>query len=409
MSEPSTCVFIPPNLRITDVVNLVFCCDSAPDPLPPVCLTVNSIPYDLPAPILADGRLLWPLDSVANFEEAAPDATSLSVTSDLGPRTDFNLHDLVFLGPANGASPRPGCFLIECISGLYSHPDSVNGEEVSFTIDSILTLDYRNVLAIRQQLDNLARTQTSFEEHKQHLQEAGIDLARLAELKACYEECMRKKRLAQYEFLKQNQMMQAAMIHSHFEQDFNTAVDGFRRHIEANRQRPPPPEPNREFYERLVRFRLQALQELKLMFPFSPEEGKLCSVQHYVPPASFSQWTELPAFLGFATHYIREVSRVVGIPLQYLLVPLAGSSRVVCRLTDVKTQLQADFSPPCVRAAAQFEAALVACCKHIMETLQVNVELSPQRQILQCLGMLNALSRDNLETLIPTTLSPTGP
>jgi hypothetical protein len=80
----------------------------------------------------------------------------------------------------------------------------------------------------------------------------------------------------------------------------------------------------------------------------------------------------------------------------------------VCRLTDVKTQLQAEFSPPSVRTATQFETALVACCKHILETLQLNVELPPQSQILVYIGMLNALNRDNLLTLIPAALSPAG-
>jgi hypothetical protein len=144
------------------------------------------------------------------------------------------------------------------------------------------------------------------------------------------------------------------------------------------------------------------LSELQVIFPIVFEEQKICSVQYSLNPATNVQWNEVRAFLGFATHYIREVARIVGVPLPYLLVPLGGSSRAVCRLSEQKFQLIADFAPQSVKAGQAYEGVLIACARHILETLLMTVEITgAPGHILIALRMLTQIGEENLRTLIP--------
>jgi hypothetical protein len=396
MTEVVKCVFIPPKFQVDDILNIVYFGDPSADPLPSLELHLGSTIFPLPPATSADGRLSYSFESLEDLQSSPPSTTFTLFP----PNITFNLQSLVFLGPTKTASSLPRAFLLEFPSGLYARSDDVRPGSVTFTADSILTLSYDNLIAIRQQLDELARAEGAFEERKQMLQGHGIDFSRLAELKAQYEESIRTKRRAQHEFMRQNQKMQAATIRSHSEQDFGTAVDSLRRHIEENR-RTPVAEPPRIPPQRLLRFRVQALSELKFVFPFAPEEQRLCGVQYFQMAVNNAQWGEMRAFLGFATHYIREISRVVGVPLPYLLLPMAGASRAVCRLTEQRNQLVADYTPQAVKAGAAYEVALVACGRHVLETLLVEVEGLVGPPLVAVLRMLTDLNEENLRTLIP--------
>lgn len=404
-TESLRCVFIPPKFHVSDVVSIVYFCDEAPNPLPSLKMRVEETEYNLAEPKYANGRVTWSVDDVCDFEEAAPEARSFELVTETDEKIVFQLENIAFLGPSKTASPPKSLYLFECISGLYARSEDFHEETVTFTVDSLLTLDYRNVLAIRQKLEELTTAQKAFEDRKEALQQAGIDLNRLANLKAQYEECMRKKRRVQHEFLKQNQRMQAAMIKNQCQQDYETAVESLRKHIEENKQKAPPAEPPRASYEKLLRFRVAALEELKMIFPFVYQEKSLCGV-HYTPTPTSAQWGEMKAFLGFATHYIREVSRIVGIPLQYSLIPMASASRVVCRLTDETRQIPNEYKPETKNTVAAYENALVQCCKHIGRTLLMQID--DITDLPGHLQLLNCITSRNLETLIPMTRDETA-
>jgi hypothetical protein len=402
MTESINCVFLRPTFHVYDFHNIVFYCDPEPDTPPSLRLTVGSVDYAFPPPSYEDGRLVWPLDTVGDFQDIAPEEMALILTPNEEPPRPYKFDELVFLGPVRGSGPHSNIFLLECVSGLYARPDDVRGQSIQFEADSLPTLDYRNILIVRQHLFDFARSHAQLEERRQKLREAGIDLERLAEMKAEYEESMKRRRRAQFEFMKTNQKMQAATIHQHSERDFESAKEALKQHIQANQQKAQKSETTRVSHERLLNFRVAGLDELKVIFPFTFEKGQLCGVQHFVNPTS-GQWSEMRAFLGFATHYIREVSRIVGIPVPYLLVPQAGSSRVVARLTDTKTQLTPEYSPQTLKVVQTYEAALVTCCKHIAETLQVGEGTSGPSPLLGYLKVLNSITRDNLQVLMPAS------
>ena len=77
-----------------------------------------------------------------------------------------------------------------------------------------------------------------------------------------------------------------------------------------------------------------------MIFPFSLENNTICeNVHFYGNPLQQQQWDETRAFMGFATHYIRGVAHVIGIPLPYNLFPLTTSSKIICRLTYETRQI----------------------------------------------------------------------
>ena len=336
MSEALNCVFIPPNFTLNDISSITIFYEKPPEESYSLSMEVDSNVYNLKEGFLSSNKITWSLDEIENFQSLSPDSTQFIIHPPDSPPISFDLSKITFLGPIKNANPPNNIYLLEFISGYYCRSEDFTEETVSFTIESILTLDYRNVQTIRQQLEDLNTAKKAFEETKQHLSESGINLEELTTLKKQYEDTMSQKRIVQHEFLHQNQRLQAAMIHSQAESDREAAVQSLKKHIEQNKTQTPPKEPTLEEQMKLVNFRLAALEELKLIFPFAEKEGRLCSVQFFSQPSNSVQWAETRAFLGFATHYIREISRIVGIPLQYLLIPRASSSQIICRLTDEK-------------------------------------------------------------------------
>ncbi|OHT08541.1 hypothetical protein TRFO_22877 [Tritrichomonas foetus] len=404
MTESLNCVFIPTNFYISDVVSIVLYVAEQPNPLPSLSISVDGSSYSLPPPVFANNRLAWEVNTVCDFYEEAPECDSFKLTVGSAAPVDYSLNQLVFLGPTKSAKPPQNIYLLEFVSGVYARSTDYKEDTVSFSIDSILTLDYRNVLSIRQQLEELSAAQKAFEEKKALLTQSGIDLNKLSNLKAQYEDCMREKRRVQHDFEQQNQRMQAATIHSQTENNCKASIQSLTQHIEMNKKKERPAEPTLESYKKLLRFRIAALNELKMIFPFSPNDGRLCTVHYHPQPQNSSQWGEMKAFLGFATHYIREVSRVVGVPLQFNLIPLAGSSRLVCRLTDEKKYIPNEYTSQTAEQAKNYEESLILCAKHIIETLLMEVPKQDGQKaesLMDYLIKLNTISEKDLETLIP--------
>ena len=402
MSEEAlNCVFIPANFNVSDVRSVVYSSPQLPS-FGKLSIEVNGRNYPISAPRVDDKRVIWEISTVCDFYEDAPDVYTFSLIISSDRKIVFNLRDLVFLGPSKVAKLVDDVFLLEFVSGIYARKEDYTESTVSFKIDSILTLDYKNVLEIKNQLAELETAQKAFEEKKKMLTDNGIDLNKLASLKAQYDECMKEKRVAQYNFEQQSQKIQAETIHQQIEQNNKESREKLAEHFRINREKmkEAQPEQNMEAYNRLLKFRIAALNELKMIFPFSTHEGRLCSVHYFKNAQDQSQWGEMKAFLGFATHYIREVSRVVGVPLQYNLIPLAGSSRIVDRLTDENKMIPTDYTPQTANQAADYEGTLIACAKHILETLMIQFDPKSD-SLLDFMIALNSINSENLATLIP--------
>ena len=327
MSDNIQCVFLPPDFNINDILAISMFIEEPLEKIPVLQLKIDEKNLEISQGVQVENKLSWVTESVDEFKEITT-ATKI-IEGKVDEKTfSFDLSKLVYLGPPKTASPDAGIFLLEFTSGFYCNENDYKKDTVTFNVDSILTLDYRNVSSIKNQLDELDAAQKTFEETKNRLIENGINLDELGKLKTQYEDSMREKRRVQHEFMQQNQRMQAATIHSQCEQDRQNAVDALRKHIESNKQRAEAPAPNKESYVRLVKFRKSALEELKAIFPYE-DDKKLCQLVYTQTPSNLQQFNDMRAYLGFATHYIREVSRVLGVPLQFILVPLAASSKII--------------------------------------------------------------------------------
>jgi len=394
MAEGIHCVFIPPNFFLKDVMSIVFISEEKKK----LVLEIDNVEFDLGEGNMQDGKIIWPIDTFGEFESLSENCKLFRLCAN-EEKLSFDLSQLTFLGPVKGSSPPSSVFLLEFTSGYYCRSDDYSSETVSFSVDSILTLDYRNVAVIRKQIEELSVAKAKFEETKKSLTESGIDLNELAQLKDQYEESMKKKRRIQHEFVNQNHKMAANTIQLGCEQDRQLAIETLKKHIEANQQRLDPPEPSADSYYRLLNFREAALKELKSMFPFDIQMMKMCSVVYTQQPININQWNENRAFLGFATHYIREISRILGIPLHYLLVPLSVSSKAIYRINEERRLIPVDMSAQNKIQMAQYEEALVSCCIHIEKTLIM--EQLTSSSILEHINKLNSITKENLETLVP--------
>jgi hypothetical protein len=268
-------------------------------------------------------------------------------------------------------------------------------------MESLASLDIRSFSTVRQNLDELVRAQAAFDERRLELHSNGIDLARLSGLRRDYEETMRRRRREQYEQARQQKRHQASLVAAQYDRDFQAAVAAFRRHIDSVTAGRGDPLDDVQSRAKVLRFRISAIEELKVMFPV--DETRLCFVR-YLPTPTSAQWAEARSFLGFATQYIKEAAKVLGIPLPYVLEPLGGASRVICRLADVKRVLVPEFGPHVAKLAPEYEAALVACARHIIEAMRGPIELPQQGQLLHCLKLFTEITRDDVEALLPAAV-----
>ena len=395
MSETINCIFIPPDLTLNDIMTIIiFNDENIKEEKKNIYLIFNNKTFDLGLNEINELKYIWNLDNIEELNDIK--FFQLKIDDQI---YDFNLEELIFLGPINNLSIINNIPILEFTSGYYCRNIDYNSDTVSFTVDSVLTLDYRNVNSIKNQLEELSLAQQKFEETKQSLLNSGIDLNQLENLKEEYEKNLKLKRKVQYEFMIQNNKMAASTINSQTQQDQQIAIETLKRHIEINRQKVEIQESSIDSYKRLLKFRESALNELKIIFPFDIDHKKIFTLTYTNNPITIHNWNENRAFLGFITHYIREVSRILGIPLQYLLVPLAVSSYTICRLTDEKKNIPIEFNPQNKILMNQFENVLISCAIHLIKTLQM--EIPNNNDIIDYIKILYQINKNCLNTLIP--------
>lgn len=399
MSETVHCIFIPTKFLMSDVISIVLYFENQPENLPILSIIVKEKKYQLRSPSISNGKISWEINSLCDFYEEAPECHQFSLLNG-AQREDFSLDQLVFLGPSKTATPPPNIFLVEFISGVYARSQDYHEDTVSFKVDSLLTLDSRNVASIQSNLAMLSDENSKFEEKKRQLASTGIDLERLSELKTQYEEKMKEKRRIQYQFEQQNQQNQAESIHEQNEKEVQASVERLKKHIQENREKQQQVKstlPDPASYQKLLQFRIAALNELALIFDYQPTEKRLCTVYYIDSPKTPSEFNSRRAFLGFATHYIREISRIVGMPLSYNLIPRASSSQIVCRLTDKKWTIPTENH---LNEFQEYETLLLNCAKHIIKPFQMSSH-EPET-FIESIGLLTQIGPQDLAKLNPS-------
>lgn len=164
---------------------------------------------------------------------------------------------------------------------------------------------------------------------------------------------------------------------------------------------PKPQGPSKEYYEKLHRFRVSGLEELKIIFPFDSERKSICNCC-FTPlelKHDIEIWNDNRGFFGFATHYIREISRILGIPLQFNLFPLSVSSKIVSRLDDAVFMIPAEKNVEKMRA---YESQLVKCLHHILKAISLVPRSS---DLIDLIRQIREVDAKMLRTLIPNITS----
>lgn len=397
MTENQNCVFIPPSFDTTELLGILCAPDPAPATAPPLRVAFGDVVTELAGEIRG-ARVLWRAEGEFQLAGAS---RALRIIEGSGRELDFRLDDLLFLNPSESCALPPNVYALRFQSGLYVRRCDFGGDSVTFSASSLLTLDYENVERLQAKLSELQSVTRELSATKDRLRDAGIDLDKLASLKAQIQEALREKRVAQYRLTQENQKISAVTVHSKNEVEYNASLEALRGHIEANRRAAQEQEqraPLAVERQKLLRFRMVALDELKMIFPFDAESGAICGSVHFCSsPMQPQQWDETRAFLGFATHYIREVANVIGIPLPYSLTPMTTASRITCRLTGEVRQIpQTEDS----RTLAAYVGGLIDCIKHILDVLDVVYE--EQLSLIKAIKYLYTLTEENVKTLIPS-------
>ncbi|EAY22487.1 hypothetical protein TVAG_035100 [Trichomonas vaginalis G3] len=363
MGENIPCVFLPPDFHISDIIAISMFVDEPFETIPKLTLAIDNDEIYLNEGVQVDNKLSWIAESLSKFRELHTNTKRFRVI--LKQReVDFDLNNLIFLGPTKTAKPPVGLFLLEFTSGFYCNKSEINKDIIDLNLDLILTIDYRNINAIKQQLEALDAAQKEFEEAKNKLVQSGINLEELSEIKHDYEEALKEKRRVQHEFIQQNQNMQEATIVSQSEIDRQAAVDALKQHIEANRARKQVPKEDKSEYQKMKKFRLISLNELKQIFPYTSNKN-FCGLTYYQTPSNVKEFNEMRAYLGFATHYIREISNIINVPLPCILVPQAISSRIVSRTSDKVLAIPTDFNANNAKQLQIYEQTLIKAIKYL--------------------------------------------
>jgi hypothetical protein len=285
---------------------------------------------------------------------------------------------------------------LEFLSGLYARSEDFRSDSVPWKkpANSILPFSFSTVAQIEEQLDLYSDAVSDFQSAQE-----GIDLSELGRLKQQYEDLY--SRIGQHHLTLYDQSTtdQVAQAEAHRIHTNTVARSQFEAHLADTSPDPVKVGRVRAFHERWVRSRATALDELKQMFPLA-DDDRLCRVQYSTRPTK-DQWNETRAFLGFATHYVREISRVLGIPVSYSLIPLAGASRIEVPLTNAVLELPSVYSPHVLQLANNYEGALVDCCQQIGAGLEIVREFEYRVSLVQALKILNSISQSHLQKLIP--------
>lgn len=395
--EIINCVFIQPDFYVSDILSIVLYVDQPPKSIPSLSIIVNNQKYSLQTPTVSDGDISWNLNSICDFAEEAPQCDIFSLDKE-GRIENYLLNQLLFLGPKKTAKPPLNTFLIEFPSGIYIRKKDYKDSTVSFSVDSILTLELRNIKSIQMSMAKLDEEKKKFEEKKKEL---GIDFQQLSNLKAQYEQSLREKRRMQYLCNQKEKSLKSQTEQANFQIDSQHQIQQLKEHIENNQKKIS--EKNSEqtspnSYKKLLQFRLDALNELKGIFPFNENEKRICSVVYNANPTQPKQWNELKAFLGFATHYIHEVSRIVGVPMRYNLSPRAGLSMITDRVSMTQWSIPTEDN---IEKLHKYESILVACSQIITDALFMERPKNGNITLLSFLSKLNSIGQKELETLQP--------
>lgn len=390
-SDVFNCVFVRPDLRESNLISIRYVPIESVIPPESVCIDFEGDTHQLERSEV-DGEFVWEVNI-----GITPSEGSIAIYVD-GDSLICNIDEVVYLGPITGGGKIKGALMFEFPCGLFCRKEDEPSEPIQFDLGVIPILEYKQVLEMEQQLMDLSSAQHVFDETKSRLEKSGIVLEELEALRLQYEGTMKENRKARFEFGKKSHLMEVASLQEHVEAQSAAAL--------AQLTNPPPviaeqDEPRNE--EQLLRFRMLALNELKVIFPYTKEPTTLCGVAFPLSIQNSDQWNQKRAFLGFATHYIKEVSRVLGMALYLQLIPRSSSSMIASRLTDEVRKIPEDLSNQGKQSMERYEEWLIEATNFMVSSLMMDV--SPCGTILDCLDLLHSIDEETLRVLIPYSSS----
>lgn len=197
------------------------------------------------------------------------------------------------------------------------------------------------------------------------------------------------------------------IMHESHESEVNQIINKNKETYEENKFRS-----NNEKQKELLKTKIDALRELNIIFTYvkmdSPDHRILCGVMHTRNPANVEQFNKNRFFLGFLTHYIREVSRVLGIVLDYTLYPSSANSEIHSR-ERIRTVYKIPAAISGKQSMLTYECILVKCINKIKKALTVDRDsdiygnIDSESDIYSAVDSLFSLVDDEktLEALLP--------
>lgn len=395
-----SCVFIHPDINITDIIAISLFVEDEVESIPNLEVNIGTDQISLAHGVQIETKLTWVIEWFKIAKILNPNTKVFTVNFE-NISTTFDLTNLIFLGPTTNTNIMPGILFLELTSGFYCNPKDFDQEQAKFNIDLILSLDYRNVTTIKTRLDELDTIERQFEQKQEQVSNIGIDISELREIQQKYEDSKKLKRRVQYQFMQHNDRQLEESIAVQHKRAQLSVIEALKQHIETNRSKKPVEVDEKENYSKLMKRRISALNELKMIFSYSSNK-ELCTVRYSNAPSNANQFNEMRAFLGFATHYIKEVSRVLGIALPYVLHPQATYSKIESRISEKTINIPTDFSSVAVKQLQSYESTLVEISQTILKFL-FN-ETSIGNSLTDHIERLRALNEKDLVNLIPVAM-----
>ena len=165
MTENQNCVFISPNFETSEIISIVYSTASLHDTAPVLKVSFSSVVIELQGRIKND-RIIW---DVENSFLYASSSSEMSIIGKANEEIKFDLNDLLFYNPSELCQVPHDVYMPRFQSGLYIRRDDLKEDSVSFSISSILTLDYENIEKLQIKLDELQNASNELNETKKKL------------------------------------------------------------------------------------------------------------------------------------------------------------------------------------------------------------------------------------------------
>jgi hypothetical protein len=387
MSAGLECVFLPPKFAVSDILSIIYYSDS-PDHAPSISISVGKETFSFPFPNFAEGRFRWSFSSIPRLTQLTASRFTLNATPDLPSPARFDLARLCFFGRSEYVTPRTKVFYLEFLSGLYLRFEDHKSTTVLWPrgIASLTPCSLAAATQIDSQLTAYADAQAEFS-----AAQADLEISELSRLRDEYISLYSRIEELQVQFHQSTTDEQVRQDDDRRHGHILEARRSLTRHLQQTGQYPVSYS-HQATQEGWIARRYASLAELKELFA-GLEDGNCLGVKYSTIPLR-DGLDATRTFLGFATHFVKEVARILGIALPFSLVPAGASSRIEKTLIDTTIPLL-----PTDRDFKQYEKALVECCNYLRESL--NLSVTNRETLLEAIKAIGAISERDLHALLP--------